>query len=618
MSRLFGNNKPKFERKRVVREAGALSSPENYQPPVEVSPVDKVYSDLSDTIDAANAALPYLADAAMTFHIDVPANLPELRAAIARKDDRTPDGGKITFNLFTKTLSHFEELRNEFTKDVFSSLTGNDVKDAVAINNKKSMAISGNIGESDMDLINSAWFMRFTAWTLMKQFAVNTILHQTAPKLPSGSESPGYAADFIQSVTFGYAMDAANSAYAKLASQGNEAVKNFIETNPGGSLGAKDAEFGELEQKAIDKMAEGDFARIMDYCMKELSGTSDAGLFSWLSYANARGLRNDAVGAFRHSPQYVSNAPDGSGKLVPMSQSYLAALSKKTDALYGALNVTVQVAGLRFEADALCCLTKVFGNISTKKLKSIRQLLRLGQNLRRNEMSAQIQAIAGGYTNFLDKATQHSLISLLERTYNDVVEDAIDSVDIPDDDYRIISDVCPIVIDYSEIIFDSVEYLLGFIQDLTVDVADDPVAAPPEKNPYALSNGHIIHKKWIDTALRLLDSIINVIDNGNCDLDEDGQMPIERTQELVADIHSSTNNGTAQIPAEVIEEFFPNMESISVPAPGGQYSFAVPKNGTTASSVDERTAMQEVFERCGKKLTNEQLDRILKDTNGAI
>lgn len=233
-------------------------------------------------------------------------------------------------------------------------------------------------------------------------------------------------------------------------------------------------------------------------------------------------------------------------------------------------------------------------------------------------MSAQIQAIAGGYTNFLDKATQHSLIALLERTYNEVVEDAIDSVDIPDDDYRIISDVCPIVVDYSEIIFDSVEYLLGFIQDLTVDVADDPVAAPPEKNPYALSNGHIIHKKWIDTALRLLDSTINVIDNGNCDLDEDGQMPIERTQELVADIHSSTNNGTAQIPAEVIEEFFPNMESISVPAPGGQYSFAVPKNGTTASSVDERTAMQEVFERCGKKLTNEQLDRILKDTNGAI
>lgn len=468
-----------------------------------------------------------------------------------------------------------------------------------------------------MSIWNSAWFGRFVLWQLLKQFAVNTIIKQTAPKMPPGTEQPGYVAEFISSVTMGFAIDAANAEFAKLAAEGNEYVQDFVDsTNERASV--EGVEFSKLEQMAIDKIAEGDFAKIMNYCMKEVSSTSDASLVSWLSYANTRGIRNDAVGTYRHAPQYTGNAPDGSGPLVPMSEAHLSVLEKNVKSLNGVLTLNVQVAGLTFDADMLCCLTKLFGNVSYEKLKSVRQLLKLSQKMRTTEFGYQVSQVSSDFTNFLTKASSNTVIALLERTIDKAAIEALDTVDLSDNDYRLVSDICPAFLDYSEIIFDSAEYLMDLLRDMVGEVANSPITAKPSKNPYALSNGHIIHKKWIDTALRLIDEVISVIDNGNCDLDEYGRIPAERTKELVADVYSSASGGTAQIPGEVIETYFPHMEEISVPAPGGRYSFTVPKNGTSASSVDERTAMKDVFKRCGKTLSDEELDRILKDTNGAI
>lgn len=542
--------------------------------------------------------------------------MPELRAAVSRKDKLQPDGSKISFDLFAKTLAHFEELRNEFTINGLKELTGNNARDAISLQDRTSRKGTDLSGD-DMSIWNSAWFGRFVLWQLLKQFAVNTIMKQTAPKMPPGAEQPGYVAEFISSVTMGFAIDAANAEFAKLASEGNDYVRDFVESTTGGTSAAENAELTKLEQMAIDKIAEGDFAKIMDYCMKEISSTSDAALVSWLSYANVRGIRNDAVGTYRHAPQYTENAPDGSGPLVTMSEAHLSVLEKNVKSINGVLTLNVQAAGLTFDADFLCCMTKLFGNVSYEKLKSVRQLLKLSQKMRTTEFSYQVSQVSSDYTNFLTKASSNTIIALLERTINKAAMDALDTVDLSDNDYRLVVDICPAFLDYSEIMFDSVEYLMDLLGDMVGEVANSPIAAKPSKNPYALSNGHIVHKKWIDTALRLIDEVINVIDNGNCDLDEYGRIPAERTKELVADVYSSASGGTAQIPDEVIETYFPHMEEISVPAPGGRYSFTVPKNGTSASSVDERTAMRDVFKRCGKTLSDEELDRILKDTNGA-
>lgn len=615
MSRIFGNDRPDFNRKRTVREAASIS-PSAAPAPVEKPAVDEVYDQYADIIDAANAVLPYFADAAMASSVNVPANMPELRAAVARKDKLQPDGAKISFDLFTKTLAHFEELRNEFTINGLEELTGNDARDAANIQGKASRK-GTNLSDDDMSIWNSAWFGRFVLWQLLKQFAVNTILKQTAPKMPPGTEQPGYVAEFVSSVGLGFVIEAANAEFAKLAAEGNEYVQDFVDsTNERASV--EGVEFSKLEQMAIDKIAEGDFAKIMDYCIKEVSSTSDAALLSWISYANVRGIRNDAVGTYRHSPQYTGSNPDLNGPLVPMSQAHLSVLEKNVKSINGVLTLNVQAAGLTFNADMLCCMTKLFGNITTEKLQAVRQMLKLAQKMRSTELSYLTSQVSSGFTNFLAKATSSSLITVLERTLDKVVIKALDTVDMEDEDYRLVSDICPAYLDYSEIMFDAAEYLMDLIRDMVTDAGNTPIAAAPSKNPYALSNGHIIHKKWIDTALRLIDEVINVIDNGNCDLDEYGRIPAERTKELVANAYVSASSGTVQIPDEVIEKHFPHMEEISVPAPGGRYSFTVPKNGASASSVDERTAMKDVFKRCGKTLSNEELDRILKDTNGPI
>lgn len=616
MSRIFRNNKPEFDRRRVVRETGVTSSVPEVAP-AEETPAQQVFAQYEDIIDAANAVLPYLAEAANSTSIYIPTNMPELRAAVARKDDNSPDGSTISFDLFAKTLSYFEQLRNQFSQNALSDLTGNERKDALAIGDRKAVATSG-IDLNDVELWNSSWFSRFTLWTLLKQFAVNTIIKQTAPKQVPGTESPGYISEFIHSVGMGFIIDAANAEYAKLASEGNELVASFVETTQGGPAGAENLELSDLEKLAVEKIAESDYYKIMDYCMEEISGFNDASLVSWLSYANARGIRNEAVDTYRYSPQYTHTAPDGSVSKVQMAEAHLSALQQKVSAMNGSLTLNVQAAGLTFNADMLCCITRLFGNKSTETLKAAKQLLKISQRLRVNEFRYAVDQVSEDYTNFVSKASISGLLALLDRTVDKVVIKGLNSVDYEDEDYRLISDICPAFLDYSQIIFDSAERLIEMLLGMTEDVSNQPIAASPDKNPYARSTGHIIHKKWIDTALRLIDEVINVIDNGNCDLDENGRLPAERTQELVSSVYSSANKGTAEIPAEVIETYFPHMEEVSVLAPGGQYSFTVPKNGTQASSIDERTAMRQVFERCGKQLSDEELDRILKDTNGAI
>lgn len=618
MSKIFGANGPSDGRRRVVRETGKSSSTQPLTTPTDTpSPVEETYTKFSDLINAANAVLPYMGDAARNVSIDVPSNMSELRAAVSRKDNLNPIGDKISFDLFTKTLKHFETLRNEFSKNVLADLTGHAGKDAVIIGNKAAIATS-SLSVPWSDLWNSAWFSRYTLWILLKQFAVGTIVHQTSAKLPAGTEAAGYAADFIHSVGMGFVIDAANAEFAELASEGNAIVADFIASTRGGGEAGSQVELSDLEQLAVDKVAEGDYVKIMDYCMKEISSVSDSSLVTWLSYANARGIRNDAVGTFRYQPQYTQPAPDGSGPKVNIAPSHLSALNQRVSAMNGSLMLNVQVAGLSFEADLLCCLTRMFGNQSTESLKAARQVLRLAQKLRVNEFAITVDQVSKDYTNFLTKATTNNLLALLDRTMDKAVIKALDTTRYDDEDFMAITDYCPAFLDYSEILFDAAEYLAELIFGVTTDLADQPIAAAPAKNPYARSTGHIVHKKWIDTALSLIDEVINVIDNGNCDLDEHGRMPAERTQELVSNVYNSTSQGVVRIPDEVIETHFPDMAEVSIPAPGGRYSFTVPKNGTAASSVDERAAMRQVFERCGKQLSDDDLDRILKDTNGVI
>lgn len=615
MSKIFGGKKPDYDRKRVVRETGKSSSVAP-KPTPEKSEEEILYGEFSSLIDASNAVLPYLADAARAESIDVPSNMPELRAAVARKDRNNPNGDKISFDLFVKALAHFEELRNSFSQNSLGDLTGNASRDALAIS-ERSAATSSGLKDSERDLWNSPWLARYTLWILLKQFAVNTILNQTAVKFPNGLEQPGYVADFVHSVGMGFVIDAANAEFAKLASEGNEAVTAFVESTPGGSVAGSSIELSELEQLAVNKVAENDFAKIMDYSMKEIAAVSDASLVSWLSYANARGIRNESVSVYRHSPQYTQPAPDGSGQKVKMSNSHRSALGLRAGSMRAALALNVQTSGLVFSADTLCCMVRIFGIKSTESLRSARELLRLAGKLRVNEYSLGVNQVSSDYTNFLNKASMAGLMALLDRVTDKVVDGALDTVDSDDEDYLLMSEFCPAFVDYSEIILDAAEYLAEMLLGMSVDMSSHPISAPPAKNPYSYTTGHIIHKKWIDTTIRLINEVINVIDNGNCDLDEHGRIPAERTQELVSSVYNSTNIGTARIPDEVIETHFPDMTEVSIPAPGGRHSYTVPKNGTVTSSLDERIAMRQVFERCGKKLSDEELDRILRDTNGA-
>lgn len=67
--------------------------------------------------------------------------------------------------------------------------------------------------------------------------------------------------------------------------------------------------------------------------------------------------------------------------------------------------------------------------------------------------------------------------------------DALDTVDLSDNDYRLVVDICPAFLDYSEIMFDSVEYLMDLLGDMVGEVANSPIAAKPSKNPYASQMG---------------------------------------------------------------------------------------------------------------------------------
>lgn len=616
MSRIFNNKKVGFDRKRVVEE-NSHPQPAYTQPQVEKTGADEVFKEFADLVNKANAVLPYFEDAARAHSISVPENMSDIRTAVARKDEQSQGGAIITFDLFSQALTHFESLRNDFTNRGLDDLTGVPLEDAQTILDNTARVQYGNLKTKDMPLFNSAWLVRFALWGLMKQFAVHTVLHQTSTKQPLATEVPGFTIDFINSIMMGFAIDAANKEFAEIAAEGNEALQSFIESTPGGFASSSNHDFSKYEQMAIDKIAEADFAKILDFSFKKISGTSDAALFSWLNYANVRGIRNDAVGAHRHSAQYTNKMSSGK-PVVSMSQSYLSALEKQAKAMNGTLMLNMQVGGLKFDVDMLCCLTRFFGNIDTDTLKATRQLLKIASNMRGVEFGQLVNSTSSNYTNFIKKATEHGLIALLERTFDKVCLKALKSVDFDDKDYTLMAEGCPAFVDYSEIVFDSVEYLVDFATDLIGEVADDPVSLPPAKNPYAMTTSHIAHKKWIDTTLRLLDEVINVIDNSNCALDEQGSMPSERASELVAGVYNSTTNGTVEIPDEVLDTFFPEMGDVSLPAPGGRYSLTLPKNGTSARGIDERAMMRQMMAHCGKTLSDEDLDRMIKDTNGAI
>lgn len=640
---LFYDGRKATQKDRVLREVGFApeASPANNEQ-VYQTRIDSAYEQLADVINAANAVLPEYENMAQTIVIPVDELAIDVRSAVKRKDNTTPDGNIIKFDLFKDAIENYDRLRLKISTQAASQLDGNPPLDSIRIESLRREIENGDLNTSELALFASTLLIRIVLAKLQEKTTIPTVQTIAATKFPPIVEIPPSTVAIVASIFLQLLIEiinenALNIAVNDITASTSVNTKKYISD-------AKNytKEPTKLEQIAIRRVGEADYHLILEYAMNYIANSLDPHFDVWLAYVDSKQIRNKAIAHYKFGPQYsskelalINNVPEPEPVfsrtdtvisnnpasyyarlegLVAMTPEHLCMIEQDASALQNNLHLIATVMSSRFAADTVCCLTRFFGHMGPDSIKALRAIMAFAQGLLKERLTLDIAKTLSNITNYLSNAIRDLLMSQLERTIQFAVNPTLNDLQFPDKEWELLIRGCPLIERAVDFILKTIGQILSKLREIILNIGFDGIQFNSHVE-YRYTN--LYEMRTLKIIIDLLDRIASAIINNDCSVDQDGRILLSEFAEFSDSITANQRTYTVELPKSLIETYFPNSEPIQVEETETRPSYAIPSLKETAEAgLSEKRIMREIMDRCGQTISDEDLDRIFGLTNG--
>jgi len=628
-----GPSEPKPERQ--LRELPLSQRPADSAPPegiVTQQQVTDAFDALGYQINRATALIRSVEPRAKKLFIPVDRDATNVRQALRRRYEGST-GDQISFDMYKDMLDLRVKLARKMKFEIVGELTGDVLSDGVRI---KRFMKTGGKGLSSWDEFLLG-LEQFALWMLLNQLLGNfsSAEHQecTAAKEPPGTETGPI--QMRQAIAIAAMM-------LILGLQEDHVM--FAVQQPADALGVPPIDIinrarrltkTDLHRELVDVIGASDPQAIIDYCDTYVAN-HPTGYEDWLAYRDLRIIRETSIITYYHAHQYSKEystlldftsesqhttplpSLGVSGILgvgpratvaqvnpaeIAMSQNHFDAIVNQIAGIDRSLSSIAGVLTSGFTLDVLCCIGRFLGKEDIARLRRLRSVLAVAQNLINKGVSLTL-ATPMNVLDIVVSALQQELITFVERYFDKVGNDVIGWVGGTDSQTWDDLFACPLIED----LLVNVVGAIGKLQDRLFHLVREFTG-----RAYDLHDG--VYRRWgtmydarrLQAIISILDRLISAIEACATDDapggDGTGNDPNPGDDPTVYDGVPKP----LQLPPEVIEKFFRNPN----PVLRAEGSRPIPPVGTISGPGDAVPA-KNFRDICRGILTDELLDSIAK------
>jgi hypothetical protein len=520
------------------------------------------------------------------------------------------------------------------TIQIASALDGNPPVDAEQIKLFRRRASNADLRAQDLLMMSSSLIVQYMLSRLQGQFTAVDISGAVAAKLIPGTEAASVAAQIIQSILLTIIVDVANERLVELAQKEDRGgttkysrTKTLSQNDDGTpKLNYNPDDLDYMDKLAIRRVGEADYDMILEYVLGFIATNPHPKYGIWMSYMDLKQVRNEAIEEYRFGPQYSSkemrllnNIPPAipifqKEEVVAVTRNHLHLMEGQLFRLDFKSRMTTQVWDQSISFDMICCLTKYLSRKNKNVLKSLKALALMGQNFSNSELCAQLTFFGYEATIFSGRQLANGIIAIIEEVIFYVAEEVLKLVGADEEDLDFLFMHCPLTEVLLDLALKVIEYIQDFLDALMEETqGKDQASTDNAQNRYA----NTYQKRTTKTLIDLIDRLLEALDSDECSADEHGFLRQGDLVRITDSFNLDQDQYTVKLPPNIVEEHFPNSEPYVIPETKLRPELVVPALGQEAAIAgDEQAILKDVLERCGRRLTDADLDRISRATNG--
>jgi len=532
------------KRERVLAEV--LRSTDQTKNIADPRQVTDLFNRTAFVANKANVLAKAIEEVARRYEIPVHPDADEVRAAVKRKSSDSPDGLKISFDLFKDAVEVMHRRQVAITELTLNQAPDDPgvvfQKKIIRLRNRLAVP-EGDLTDDELELLLSHFFILLMAYMLQGAFdAIDHALFVAV--IPDGQPAEAVIAfQVILSVVVQLIMFAANEQQLEKWLDDASLIRL-----PAGMTGAKVIQAAKAQPiQPIHRLAAAyagfsDYETILRYAFEYLQRTEKPGYEMWIGYVDATNTRLLAQTMWTRAPSYSAphalqsiepvgkrrrrrrtqsggddegpdvDLPEGDVKqlvlssLVPMGVNNQEARLQALDGLSQHLDLVAQVLSTEFLDEAICCLARFLVKLPVDQIKVIRAIIQALLQTNIDSTVLDLGALLGKLLNYtFIELTATELIYLAERFFNELVGKLLG---IFGDDIVVLF-CCPLIKELVEsvlrVLVDIENKILDLLRQFTFSIR---IQIDLGRQRYFLLND----KRYGQQLIMILDRVVQIIE----------------------------------------------------------------------------------------------------------
>jgi hypothetical protein len=495
----------------------------------------------------ANVLIDAIEKKASQYSIPVHPEADDVRAAVLRKSSDSPDGLRISFDLFRDAVDVLYRRKKVISEMILSEGLG----DPYSILSKKIVRLrcrltypeeTTGLTSKDIAFMLSQFFILYLANQLLGVFkGTDDAAFIGSLSSTSGKENALGVISFQVLLSFVVQLIIFGINEALLAEWLDESA--VVDT--GGLTGKQIIEAAKARKlEPIDKITQAyvgidDYEKILNYAFDYLGRTTESGYEMWLGYVDAVDIRFSAQNLWTYAPVYSSphafeqahkaslsrkrrkgsSSSDAENyfnldvsdliktSMVGMNIDHFNEESTALDGFSKQLDTIAQTLGSTFSIEALCCLARFLVKIPKDKLQLLKAILLVALRSSADAYFLDLQALLSRMLNFaVFELLAREAIYQAEKFFDRIIERILG---IFGDDIAILL-CCPLIKDL-------VETLLRLIVDIENKLIDliGQFARAITLNLNGVNKRYLFlnDNRYVHQILKLIDQITKMLDD---------------------------------------------------------------------------------------------------------
>ena len=590
---------------------------EDLAPAPEITAEEMSEEDLKELLDMgagvkskAERIYEEAAARATRLFIPVPPMLADVRQAVGRIDPATPDGSRISFELYITSIRETSStMSRDEVLEFVGKLTGNSTVD--------NHIVAGATGRGEDEGLTLGWVAHlailFLASRLMAGFTSTTAASST--KTP---DPVGVGANWAIMLALMYLLHKSEGAFDKLVDGLDDDMKDSMNAAGLDMEGIQEqaeqmaAEIGDMEGRNIhhDLWEKPDWELTREYSEDFIANTSDFGYENWMLAADSSDIVRDLDNSLNEGAKWLANSP--LGLLMP------ADTFKMLDCKVKGNNTTLDMAATflksGYSADMVCCLLLYLGSDSfdTKALKTMRNMLVLLQRGINLDLKSLIKKLNSKFKQRLKKGLLEPIFHEIRSYFKKVGKRMLKWMDPAqhrnERKWKMLF-ACTPIDEMVEYLYKALESLEKLIIDLIKTLWDDIQLSHVN---YRARLGKIGDKVNLTTLIKILNMVIKAVEKGNLCAKEGTGLPSEQdTRRLAREVLAFLPpSPTFETPEGKEDDPFWKFNPVSFDTPLGM-RISAPSEGEKVMNIDEVSQKD-----CLKRITDENIIPFVNDQPG--